>query len=141
MAHESCICLIVGRLHRSILYTCFATALLLAADADVAVLSITVCAVLQGSWKAQGPDFAVPSRDPESLVGRRLWRHFSNTGWAPGTVTEYLAPGAVDAGAHVITFNADTPHAFEERMNIMQPTELVRLQLTSMLCLLECVVL
>lgn len=71
----------------------------------------------------QGPDFAVPARDAESLVGRRLWRHFNNTGWAPGTVTEYLAPSASCAGLHVITFNADTALEFEEQMNVMQPTE------------------
>ena len=88
----------------------------------------TLCVVLQVSWKVQGPDFAVPAGDPDGLVGRRMWLHFANTGWAPGTVAEYIPPTAEDEGTHVITFGE-----FEERMNIMQPTELVRLPLKEIL--------
>lgn len=71
----------------------------------------------------QGPNFAVPSRDAEALVGRRLWRHCKSVGWAPGTVTEYLPPNGDNAGTHVVAFAADTTFEYEDYMHLMDPTE------------------
>jgi hypothetical protein len=65
----------------------------------------------------QGPDTTPPSKDPDQLVGKQIWRLWEGHGWFPGDVATWDKA----TGVHEVLFAKGTPQEIQERMNLLDP--------------------